>query len=528
MTAHHRSRATDARVRTRRGHPLGRPRRPRALGRHLEGPRALRAPARADASSTSPASSSARPPARSRSPRTAACSSPPRAASRRSRRTARSRSVPTFSAIGATCASTTAPSTRRDASSSARLALGAETGDEVLLRVSPDGTVETLQDRHPALQRHRLLARRRHDLPRRHAREHGVAATPTAPARSISTSRGRPCSTDLPHYPDGLTVSARRQPVGRAVGRLQRPPPRALRRTARHRQRRRDPGVVPGVRRTRPQHPRDHDRAGGPRGLDRCRRARSSSPPSARPASRCRAGAAARPPPTGTHEKEAPRMRLVRLGPAGSETPGVLVDDDTFVDLSDVVGDFDETFFGSGALADPRRRRRRARRGRPHRARRRPPVRRSVRAPAPDPVHRTELQRPRRRDRPGRSGRADPVHEVAEHAHRPERRRADSPRLAQDRLGGRARHRDRPPRVVPRRRGRGGGIHRRLRARQRRQRARVADRARRPVVQGQVGADVQPGRPLPGHPRRGRRRARPRHVARRSTARAARPARPRR
>ena len=44
-------------------------------------------------------------------------------------------------------------------------------------------------------------------------------------------------------------------------------------------------------------------------------------------------------------------MRLVRLGPVGSETPGVLVDDDTFVDLSDVVVDFDETFFGSGVLA---------------------------------------------------------------------------------------------------------------------------------------------------------------------------------
>lgn len=44
-------------------------------------------------------------------------------------------------------------------------------------------------------------------------------------------------------------------------------------------------------------------------------------------------------------------MRLVRLGPAGSETPGALVDDDTFVDLSDVVGDFDEKFFGSGELA---------------------------------------------------------------------------------------------------------------------------------------------------------------------------------
>jgi 2-keto-4-pentenoate hydratase/2-oxohepta-3-ene-1,7-dioic acid hydratase in catechol pathway len=43
-------------------------------------------------------------------------------------------------------------------------------------------------------------------------------------------------------------------------------------------------------------------------------------------------------------------MRLVRLGPKGSETPGALIDDDTFVDLSDVVGDFNEAFFGSGAL----------------------------------------------------------------------------------------------------------------------------------------------------------------------------------
>lgn len=43
-------------------------------------------------------------------------------------------------------------------------------------------------------------------------------------------------------------------------------------------------------------------------------------------------------------------MRLVRIGPAGAETPGVLIDDDTFVDLSDVTRDFDEAFFGSGAL----------------------------------------------------------------------------------------------------------------------------------------------------------------------------------
>ncbi len=44
-------------------------------------------------------------------------------------------------------------------------------------------------------------------------------------------------------------------------------------------------------------------------------------------------------------------MRLVRVGPVGSEEAGVLVDDSTVVDVSDVVGDFDEAFFGSGQLA---------------------------------------------------------------------------------------------------------------------------------------------------------------------------------
>lgn len=44
-------------------------------------------------------------------------------------------------------------------------------------------------------------------------------------------------------------------------------------------------------------------------------------------------------------------MRLVRVGPAGSETPGALVNDDIFVNLADVVGDFNEEFFGSGALS---------------------------------------------------------------------------------------------------------------------------------------------------------------------------------
>jgi len=44
-------------------------------------------------------------------------------------------------------------------------------------------------------------------------------------------------------------------------------------------------------------------------------------------------------------------MRLARLGAAGSEKPCVVLDDDRFVDLSDVVDDFDERFFASGAIA---------------------------------------------------------------------------------------------------------------------------------------------------------------------------------
>ncbi len=43
-------------------------------------------------------------------------------------------------------------------------------------------------------------------------------------------------------------------------------------------------------------------------------------------------------------------MKLVRVGPAGSEIPMALVGEDTLVDLSDVVSDFNEAFFRSGAI----------------------------------------------------------------------------------------------------------------------------------------------------------------------------------
>jgi 2,4-diketo-3-deoxy-L-fuconate hydrolase len=43
-------------------------------------------------------------------------------------------------------------------------------------------------------------------------------------------------------------------------------------------------------------------------------------------------------------------VKLLRIGPAGSEKPAALVGDHSYVDLSDVVDDFDERFFGASGL----------------------------------------------------------------------------------------------------------------------------------------------------------------------------------
>lgn len=43
-------------------------------------------------------------------------------------------------------------------------------------------------------------------------------------------------------------------------------------------------------------------------------------------------------------------MRLIRIGAVGSERPGAMVDEEHYVDLSDVVQDFNEEFFRSGKL----------------------------------------------------------------------------------------------------------------------------------------------------------------------------------
>ena len=44
-------------------------------------------------------------------------------------------------------------------------------------------------------------------------------------------------------------------------------------------------------------------------------------------------------------------MRLVRIGKVGHERPAVMVDEENYIDLSDVVQDFNEAFFASGGLA---------------------------------------------------------------------------------------------------------------------------------------------------------------------------------
>jgi 2,4-didehydro-3-deoxy-L-rhamnonate hydrolase len=41
---------------------------------------------------------------------------------------------------------------------------------------------------------------------------------------------------------------------------------------------------------------------------------------------------------------------LMRIGPSGSERPVVRIDDTQYVDVADVVNDFDEAFFGNDGL----------------------------------------------------------------------------------------------------------------------------------------------------------------------------------
>ena len=48
-------------------------------------------------------------------------------------------------------------------------------------------------------------------------------------------------------------------------------------------------------------------------------------------------------------------MKLIRIGEAGSEKPAALLTENKYVDLSDVVTDFDEKFFTDNGIEKVRK-----------------------------------------------------------------------------------------------------------------------------------------------------------------------------
>ena len=140
--------------------------------------------------------------------------------------------------------------------------------------------------------------------------------------------------------------------------------------------------------------------------------------------------------------------------------------------------------------------------------------------------HRLELRRSRRRSRHAASAGADHLQQGAVLHLRAERQHHHTEGLGQARLRGRARHRDRQT-VQLSQEGAGDGRGRRLFPLQRRLRARVPDRARRPMDQGQGLRELRPDRPLGRHQGRDQGRRRISISGSRSTARPARRATPR-
>jgi hypothetical protein len=43
-------------------------------------------------------------------------------------------------------------------------------------------------------------------------------------------------------------------------------------------------------------------------------------------------------------------MKLIRFGSTDLEKPGLILDDGRYIDVSDVIPDYDESFFASGQL----------------------------------------------------------------------------------------------------------------------------------------------------------------------------------
>ncbi len=203
-------------------------------------------------------------------------------------------------------------------------------------------------------------------------------------------------------------------------------------------------------------------------------------------------------------------MKLVRFGPAGREKPGIIDKNGKIRDLSKVVKDINAEALSPAGLA----RIRKANIDKLPQGRGQAAARLLRRQARELHRHRPELRRPRRRSRHADPAGADHLQQGAELHLRPQRQHHHPEGLEQARLGDRARHRDRQPRPLSLQ-GKGDERGRGLLPLQRRIRARVPDRARRPVDQGQGLRDVRPARPLDGHQGRDQGPAEPRHGARR-------------
>ncbi len=197
------------------------------------------------------------------------------------------------------------------------LALGAETGEEVLLRISPDGSVETLRTG-IRLSNGIGFSPDGGTIYHVDTLANTVSSHSYGPGAFDHDEPWVPVITDFPHFPDGLTVGADGTLWVALWGGS----------SIRHHALTGELLDVVTVDATQASCPAfvgpdlDDARRSPPRRrasrTGRMPRARSSSPTSARPDCRCRAGRAARPPPTGTttrkhsHETRSPRTR--RLG----------------------------------------------------------------------------------------------------------------------------------------------------------------------------------------------------------------------
>ena len=128
--------------------------------------------------------------------------------------------------------------------------------------------------------------------------------------------------------------------------------------------------------------------------------------------------------------------------------------------------------------------------------------------------HRAQLLRSRRRGRHADPEGADHLQQGADLHLRAERRHHDPEGLEQARLGGRARHRDRPARALPVEEQGAGRGRRLLPGNDVSERVFQIERAR-PMDQGQGLRDLRPARALARHQGRDQGPAAARHVARR-------------